>query len=181
LIFIIFDLEATCWRGRPPKGVNEIIEIGAVKVNQYGELLGSFESFIKPYVNPILSHFCSKLTSIQQSNVDRAKLYPKVIENFKDWIFEEESDYLLASWGSFDKQFIINDCKLHKLDYDWVMDNYTDLKGQYSEIKNLEKDKGLKAAVKLEGFEFTGIHHRAISDAENLAKIFIKYVDEWRY
>jgi hypothetical protein len=30
--FIIFDLEATCWMGRPPHGINEIIEIGAVKV-----------------------------------------------------------------------------------------------------------------------------------------------------
>lgn len=181
MIFIIYDLEATCWRGRPPKGVNEIIEIGAVKVNRYGELLGNYESFIKPLVNPLLSDFCKQLTSIQQHNVDSAPLFNKVIEDFKDWIFEEKTEYLLCSWGSFDKQFIINDCNLHKLDHSWLDNNYTDLKGQYSEIKKLEKHKGLKAAVKLEGFEFTGVHHRAISDAENLAKIFIKYVDEWMY
>ncbi len=181
MIFIIFDLEATCWRGRPPKGVNEIIEVGAVKVNQYGENLGTFESFIRPFVNPVLSSFCSKLTSIKQDQVDRADFFPKVIERFKDWVFEEDTDYLLCSWGSFDKQFILNDCKLHKLETEWLMGNYTDLKGQYSDIKGLDKDKGLKAAVKLEGFEFTGVHHRAISDAENLAKIFIKYVDMWRY
>ncbi len=181
MIFIIFDLEATCWRGRPPKGINEIIEVGAVKVNQYGEVLGSFERFIRPFVNPLLSGFCQKLTSIRQKDVDRASFFPKVIEDFKDWIFEDDADYLLCSWGSFDKQFIINDCRLHKLDTDWIMDRYTDLKDQYTSIKGLEKHKGLKAAVKMEGFEFTGVHHRAISDAENLAKVFIKYVDEWRY
>lgn len=181
MIFIIYDLEATCWMGRPPRGINEIIEIGAVKVNQYGETLGSFERFIRPFVNPILSDFCSKLTSIQQNNVDSAQFYPRVIEEFKDWIFEDDQDYLLCSWGSFDKQFLLNDCNLHKLETDWVEGHYTDLKGQYSDIKGLDKDKGLKAVVKVEGFEFTGVHHRAISDAENLAKVFIKYVDEWRY
>lgn len=181
MIFIIYDLEATCWRGRPPKGVNEIIEIGAVKINRYGEFLGQFESFIKPLVNPVLSGFCKKLTSIEQEFVDKAPLFDKVVEEFKDWIFEEDTDYLLCSWGSFDKQFLINDCALHKLETTWLDNNYTDLKGQYSDIKGLDTHKGLKAAVKLEGFEFTGIHHRAISDAENLAKIFIKYVDEWRY
>ncbi len=181
MIFIIYDLEATCWRGRPPKGYNEIIEIGAVKVNQYGEKLGRFERFIKPTVNPILSGFCKQLTSISQENVDQAQTFPRVLRDFKDWIFEEGDEYLLCSWGSFDKQFFINDCNLHKLEHDWIDDSYIDIKGQYSEIKNLPKHKGLKAAVKLEGFEFTGVHHRAISDAENLAKIFVKYVDEWMY
>ena len=56
--YIIFDLEATCWLGRPPKGYNEIIEIGAVKINQYGEETGRFESFVKPTVNRKLSGFC---------------------------------------------------------------------------------------------------------------------------
>ena len=40
-------------------------------------------------------------------------------------------------------------------------------------------ERGLKAITKKEGFEFTGIHHRAIADAENLAKIVAKYIDEW--
>jgi inhibitor of KinA sporulation pathway (predicted exonuclease) len=46
---------------------------------------------------------------------------------------------------------------------------------------NAAKKTGLKATIKREGFEFTGIHHRAVSDAENTAKIFIKYIDMWRF
>jgi len=31
---IVVDLEATCWKGRPPSGmISEVIEIGAVKLN----------------------------------------------------------------------------------------------------------------------------------------------------
>ncbi len=178
--FIVFDLEATCWRGRPPKGHNEVIEIGAIKVNRYGEVTGRFERFIKPTVNPRLSAFCSKLTSISQAQVDRAKTFDYVSEEFKDWIDVYENEYVLSSWGAFDKTFLVNDCNLHNLEIDWL-DSHINIKKQYFDNRGIDVHSGLKATVNREGFEFTGIHHRAIADAENLAKIVIKYIDEWVY
>lgn len=178
--FIIYDLEATCWRGRPPHGVNEVIEIGAYKINQLGDVLGVFNKFIKPTVNPVLSDFCRQLTSITQNDVDKAKTFPHVIQDFQDWINIYDEDYKLCSWGKFDIQLLKNDCKLHKLEYEWL-ENNINVKGQYHEIKGEHKLTGLKNTIKHEGMEFTGIHHRAISDAENLAKIFVKYIDMWKY
>ena len=178
--FIIYDLEATCWMGRPPGGINEIIEIGAVMVDQLGEVKADFCKFVKPHVNPRLSGFCKKLTSISQDDVDRASKYPKVIEEFQNWIDIYDEDYLLCSWGAYDKVMLTDNCKLHKMEIDWL-EYHTDLKSQYHTIKGEHKLTGLKNTIKKEGFEFTGIHHRAIADAENLAKIFIKYVDEWVY
>ncbi len=178
--FILYDLEATCWRGRPPHGVNEIIEIGAYKVNEYGEVLGTFDKFIKPHVNPVLSGFCTWLTTITQKDVDKAGKFPQVIEEFKDWINTEE-DYYLCSWGRFDIQLLRNDHDLHDVDDHWLK-HHLDIKSQYQEIKGSHVKKvGLKNSIKREGFEFTGVHHRAISDAENLTKIFVKFIDEWEY
>lgn len=178
--FIVYDLEATCWRGRPPHGHNEVIEIGAVKVNRYGEVLGRFERFIKPKVNPILSSFCKQLTSISQEQVDGARHFPQVAEEFKEWIDIYDSEYVLSSWGGFDKNLLANDCDLHRVEKEWL-DPHINIKKQYHDNKGIDIHSGLKATVKKEGFEFTGIHHRAISDAENLAKIVIKYIDEWLY
>lgn len=178
--FIIYDLEATCWRGRPPGGVNEIIEVGAVHISPLGEVVDKFSRFVRPHVNPKLSSFCKKLTSISQENVDHADKYPKVIEDWKDWIDVYDEDYLLISWGSYDVQMLLDNCGLHKMDIEWLEHN-TDLKKQYHTLKGEHKLTGLKNTLRKEGFEFTGIQHRAISDAENLAKIFIKYVDEWVY
>ena len=178
--FIIYDLEATCWMGRPPQGIQEIIEIGAFKINEYGEVLSSYSTFVKPVVNPVLSSFCQRLTSISQQDVNRARKFPNVIQDFQDWVGVYDSEYLLCSWGKFDVQLLRNDCNLHKLETDWL-DFQTNLKSQYHDIKKMVKYTGLKNTVDREGFEFTGIHHRAISDAENLAKIFIKYIDEWVY
>jgi 3'-5' exoribonuclease 1 len=176
--YVIFDLEASCWLGRPPHGINEIIEIGAVKVNDYAEIEGTFSRFVKPTVNPVLSDFCKKLTSISQSDVDRSYPFPVIVQEFLDWIGVGEESYTLISWGKYDKQQLHQDCRLHNLETDWLDPHYN-LKPAYRALKSLKDEPGLKKAVKMEGFDFTGIHHRAISDAENTAKIFMKYFKEW--
>ena len=178
--FIIFDIEATCWKGRPPSLVQEIIEIGAVSINAYGEFQGSFNKFIRPIINPRLSSFCRELTSIEQWEIDRSDDFDVVAEAFQDWANIFEEDYVLCAWGNFDKRMLIQDCKLHEMDYHWA-EKFINLKEQYRNIRRLRRPQGLKAVVEKEGFEFTGIHHRGISDAENLAKVFLKYLDEWQY
>jgi len=178
--FIIYDLEATCWRGRPPRNVQEIIEIGALLVNDYGEVEDVFSRFVRPVVSPNLSAFCEELTSITQEDVDRAHTFDRVIEDFQDWGHIWDEDYVLCSWGSFDKRMLKQDCALHDLESDWVSP-HINLKKQYQTIRRLRKPTGLRRTVEREGFEFTGIHHRAIADAENLTKVFTKYLDMWQY
>jgi 3'-5' exoribonuclease 1 len=180
MIFIVYDLEATCWEGRPPGKVQEIIEVGAIKVNRYGELLDSFCKFVRPVLSPNLSLFCRQLTGIDQIQVNRAGEFPEVIEAFQDWIDIYDEDYTLCSWGSFDKKMLIQDCELHDMESHWV-EPHINIKRQYQEIKRLHRSRGLKVAVEKEGFEFTGEHHRGIDDARNLAKIFVKYLDDWYY
>ena len=48
--FIIYDLEATCWRSRAPKRV-EVIEIGAVKVNESLDIVDEF-AFCQTHLAP---------------------------------------------------------------------------------------------------------------------------------
>ena len=178
--FIVYDLEATCWQIKSASRVQETIEIGAVKFNGYGEYLGKFSRFIKPKLNPQLSTYCTDLTSITQIQINRAERFPDVIEDFQDWIGIFEEDYQLCSWGSFDKTMLIKDCVLHDYETDWL-EAHINIKRQYHDRHRSRQTIGLHRAVEREGFEFTGIHHRAISDAENLGKIFLKYLDEWVY
>lgn len=176
--YIIFDLEATCWRGRPPKGITEVIEVGAIMVDRYGDVTDRFSQFVRPVVNPHLSGFCTYLTSITQAHVDSAQTFDRVAQKFIEWGQMYDDEYLLLSWGKDDSLLLRNDCRLHKLSDQWV-GPYRDLKRAYKNLKYLRNASGLKATVAKEGFEFTGMHHRAISDAENLAKVFIKYLEDW--
>ena len=179
--FIIYDLEATCWDGFAPERTSEVIEIGAVRLNSFGEVTGDYNRFVQPILNPLLSHYCKDLTTIEQKDVDRAKKFNIVIEEFQDWLglFEEE-DYLLCAWGKYDKEMLTRDCLLHQVEIDWL-EPHIDIKKQFQKIKKLNKPWGLKKTIDKEGFEFEGIPHRAISDAINLSKIFLKYRDEWMY
>jgi 3'-5' exoribonuclease 1 len=117
--YIIFDLEATCWEDKH-KHVSEIIEIGAIKINENKEIVDEFNLFIKPVLQPQLSDFCMKLTSIEQSDVDNAKRFPEVIEEFKKWIGVENNNYNLCSWGFYDKKQLITDSELHNVPIDWL-------------------------------------------------------------
>lgn len=179
--FIVFDLEATCWEGEQPSMTQETIEIGALKIDRYGEVLGSFSKLIRPKLHPVLSHFCRQLTTIDQVEVNRAASFPEVIDDFQEWCGLYDGDeYLLCSWGSFDKRQLASDCRLHDLDADWL-EAHINVRRQYHDLKNLRKYKGLKRVVEAEGFEFTGTYHRGLSDAQNLAKVFVKYIDMWSY
>ncbi|MCB0528118.1 MAG: exonuclease domain-containing protein [Saprospiraceae bacterium] len=176
--YIVYDLEATCWEHTPPGYVQETIEIGAFRINHFGEVRGKFNRFIRPSVHPTLSPFCRNLTSIQQEDVNRALAFPEVIQEFWDWGRIEEEDYILCSWGSFDKKMFANDCRLHRMDPAWT-DHHVNLKEQYRNMKRIRRSIGLRKAVEKEGILFTGVHHRGISDAENLVKLFLKYLGSW--
>ncbi|NJC25300.1 exonuclease domain-containing protein [Neolewinella antarctica] len=178
--FIVYDIEATCWEGRPPGMVQETIEIGAVEVDRYGRIGDQFSRLIKPVIHPQMSLFCHKLTQIDQSDLNRAQDFPRVVRDFKNWIGVEDEEYLLASWGDFDRTQLIKDCQLHRLE-DWWVDEHIDLKRQYQQIKKLPKKRGLKSAVKHEGYEWEGEQHRALVDAQNTAKVFCGLVDMWRF
>lgn len=177
--FIIVDLEATCWEDRRNQP-NEIIEIGAVCVDTNMNVLGEFCQFIRPKVNPVLSEFCIQLTSITQDDVNSAEPFPLVIDAFKQWIQNHGKEYILCSWGNYDRVQFKNDCDLHGLDSSWT-NSHISLKHQYGKIKGMRRPIGMKGALTREGFELEGVHHRGIDDARNIVKIFIKYFNDWNF
>ena len=176
--YIILDLEATCWQDKTQKHKDEIIEIGAVCVNENKEIVSQFSEFVKPILNSRLSDFCKELTSITQSQIDKADTFDIVIKRFKDWINIKE-DYTLCSWGFYDKSQFKADCELHQLETKWLT-NHISLKHQYAEIRKLTKPIGMSGALNLEKINLEGTHHRGIDDAKNITKIFIKLFDEWK-
>ena len=176
--YIIVDLEATCWEER--KGQNEIIEIGAVMVDESGTIISEFEQFVKPILNPILSDFCTQLTSITQEQVDNAPNFPEAVQLFRDWIGVGKDDYLLCSWGFYDRSQFAHDCKIHGIDKDWLK-KHISVKHQHASLKGRAKGFGMKRALEEEGFALDGTHHRGIDDARNIAKIFLKYFREWKF
>ncbi len=163
----------------PESFKQEIIEIGAFMLDDFGTIKSSFNKFVKPKIHPVLSNYCTELTSITQLDVNRANYFDKVVEDFQDWVGIYDDDFVLCSWGSFDKKQLIVDCENIFFDTEWIEENFLNLKYQYNKMKKIKNPLTLKTIVEREGFEWEGERHRAIDDAYNLTKIFRKYIDSW--
>lgn len=186
--FIVVDLEATCWDKadtKKPSGFrNEIIEIGAVKCNETGDVTDEFCMFAKPKRHPIISEFCNTLTTIRQEDIDSAKNAEIVLQVFFQWALgishENKENVKFVSWGHYDKRQFRDDLQLNKIDKEVINDsNHLSLKHLHGEWNNLHKPIGLGGACKFEKIEFTGTAHRGIDDARNIAKIFKKYINKF--
>lgn len=176
--YIIFDLEATCWENDKSK-ISEIIEIGAVKLDDRLEVIDTFSKFISPVINPNLSKFCTELTSITQNDVEAAESFNQVIEEFEKWIISTDSNVLLCSWGFYDKKQIINECKIKKYSGEILklLNRHISIKHQFAKIKKI-KPCGMGKALNILGISLEGTHHRGIDDAKNISKIFKSVFNE---
>ncbi|MDX3362053.1 exonuclease domain-containing protein, partial [Streptomyces sp. ME02-6978.2a] len=80
--FVIFDLEFTTWPGAmeqhwsAPGQLREIVQIGALRLNEEYSVVEECETLVRPVVNPRLSPFFTTLTGIDQRRVDREGLPP---------------------------------------------------------------------------------------------------------
>lgn len=175
--YIIFDLEATCWKHQHELMVQEIIEIGAYKVDPTGDIIDEFDQLIRPVVHTSLSPFCQELTGIEQSQVNSAETFDVVFQQFYNWIAPFEYNSLLLSWGSKDHKLIRQQCRKDNIDLGWM--KYGDLKSAYQQMMGLPRAVGLARALKNEGIQFEGEMHNALDDSYNLSLLFVKHLNQW--
>ena len=168
--YCIVDLECVCWTKEDPnKAEHEIIELGAVLLDENFNYIKEFDYFVRPKNNYILSEFCKNLTSIKQEDVSSALAFPVVMLFLADWL-EDFSDVTLASWGNFDKDQLQKDCKAWWIKYPFTKD-HINVKELFSKKLN-RKRCGLGKACRILNIQFEGVHHRGIDDAKMIAKIF---------
>ncbi len=169
--FVVVDLEATCWASeRPrPRSQMEIIEIGAVRLDESLEVADEFGSFVRPMVHPELSEFCIGLTSITQTDVDGADRFSEVFARFLEWI--GNGPHSLCSWGLFDVSQFQLDCRRSGLLFpEWFETKHINVKGEFAAWRGVKRC-GMAEALDHLGMPLVGTHHRGIDDARNIARI----------
>jgi inhibitor of KinA sporulation pathway (predicted exonuclease) len=172
-MYLIIDLEATCWRrNEVHRGENEVIEIGAVLADSNYEMVEEFQRFVKPVRNPVLSQFCMELTSIKQSDVDAAQIFPNVLQDLRKQVEtvsgQRLTEMAFCSWGDYDRKQFMKDCQYHRIPYPFGV--HRNVKKEFARRHRI-KPTGILGALKLLGIRFAGTHHRGIDDARNIARI----------
>lgn len=95
----------------------EVIQIGAVKLDEKGELCGSYSITVKPtFYKRILRHV-AKLTGITQERADRGVSLKEAAESFRRFCGE---DFVLLTWGPDDIPMLLDNFRVHKINGDWI-------------------------------------------------------------
>lgn len=167
--YIIVDLEATCWEGDFPRDNMEIIEIGAVELlSAKGPISRQFCEFVRPVHKPVLSDYCTKLTSITQNDVTLASTFPSVFQRFVDWVGADP--FIFGSWGAFDLKQLKRDCVRHNMIFPLAFEQHSNIKRVYAKFRHIPPCP-MTQALQFEGLPLEGVHHRGIDDARNIAKL----------
>ena len=166
---IIFDLETT----ESLTALPEIIEIGAIKINANFDVVDKFETLVKPRDLSRVDRRISSLTGLTQSQLSTEKTFDDVWEGFAE--FTSFNFSRLCSWNtSFDIAvlreeyrsrglgFPHNQASVDALSVVWTVASIWGLKlGGMSLRKSCERFGVIR-----------GDTHRALSDAEDVVKIF---------
>jgi inhibitor of KinA sporulation pathway (predicted exonuclease) len=160
--------------------MNEIIEVGAVMLNDELEKIGEFSRLIKSRIGKKIRSNIKKLTHITNDDVRNGEPFETVMQELENWIGDREN--VILTWGNSDIRVIIENFRfLTGCDTVPFMKNYTDAQ-RYFQIKKgipVEKQLGLfNAAVEvgMNPDEFS--HHRALDDSLLTAECFKRVYSE---
>lgn len=179
MYYIIYDLEFNqknndLIEDEIPQSNNipfEIIQIGAIKLNENFEIISNFNTLIKPTIYKSIHPFVENLTNITDVQVSSCRNFPAVYEDFLNFIGNDET--ILCVWGIVDIKELIRNVKFYSLSASKIS-KYIDVQKYASKHLNSAKNSriGLKNAIELLNISINGDFHDAYNDAYYTSEIF---------
>ncbi|MDD3413145.1 MAG: exonuclease domain-containing protein [Lachnospiraceae bacterium] len=173
--YIILDLEWNqCSGGKLKENREipfEIVEIGAIKLDENKRIIEKYSQLIKPQVYLQMHYMTKKIIHINMDELEEGKEFSIVIEDFLKWCGD---DYIFCTWGSLDLLELQRNMQFYKLDplsKGPIM--FLDIQKMFSiAYKEGKLRRSLEYAVDFLNIEKDEEFHRAISDAYYTAKVF---------
>lgn len=177
--YIIVDFEMNSVAGEYKEARRicrcEIIEIGAVIMDESFMVLGEFKTLVKPQYNDCIYKKYETLTGISTQMVYGAPTFATAYEMFVNWCESYGSDYEVYAWSENDYNQLTAEMELKqyaKVDKMCLLENWFDFQKEYTEKLGLERIMSLEKALDYAGIEFEGHMHDALCDAKNTAELF---------
>ncbi|XP_062868087.1 3'-5' exoribonuclease 1 [Trichomycterus rosablanca] len=176
----VVDFEATCEENNPRNYVHEIIEFPMVLIDTRSmEITDSFQEYVQPEVNPLLSDFCVKLTGITQKIVDEADTFSRVLRRAVAWLQEKELGtkykYTLLTDGSWDmSKFLYTQCRLSRLRFPQFARSWINIRKTYGNYYKVDRTQTrLNCMLENMGLQYEGRPHCGLDDSRNIARVAV--------
>ncbi|KAF8786170.1 ERI1 exoribonuclease 3-like [Argiope bruennichi] len=175
--FLVLDIEATC---DYPDNVEpqEIIEFPVIKVNAETFIPeATFHSYVRPFVVPRLSTFCTELTGIIQEMIDQQPDFEVVFQNFLAWLEKEQVlkpgvKFAFVTCSDPDLEYFFPlQCKISEIEVPDFMKRWINVKRSFCDIPPYTYPANLTTMMKWCDITPEGELHSGIDDALNLVKV----------
>lgn len=175
--YAIIDLEMC----RVPKGFRkdtykanrELIQIGAVLLDDSLEIADIFMTFVSPEFG-VIDSYIENLTGITNADVANAPRLQQALEAFVKWLPE---DAVLVSWSENDENQVRKELERKELVVEGLtpyLDSWVDCQQTFGKKMNTTKKYKLSEALIMVDINYTDGEHDALIDARNTAVLFAK-------
>ena len=182
MYYIVMDLE---WNqsntGLEEEVANipfEIIEIGAIRLEEDGVMTGEFSELIKPTVYREMHQVTGRLIHMKMSELDQGRAFVQVATEFFRWCGEEE--HLFCTWGAMDLTELQRNMRFYHMEP--LAEGpiaFLDVQKLFSiAFEDGKSRRALEHAVETLQMEKDIPFHRAFSDAYYTTKVLIKIIAE---
>lgn len=114
--YIVFDLEWNQSNTGKEEEIKEIpfeiIEIGAVKLDENFQIKDKFHHLIKPNIYHEMHDITKRLIHIKMEELENEKYFPDVTKEFLTWCGK---DYTFCTWGPLDLTELQKNMKFYKM------------------------------------------------------------------
>ena len=175
MYYVVLDIEMCkvpkIYRGDRYKYAREVIQIGAVLLDQDYKQVDTFSQYVKPEYGKI-DNFIKNLTGINNFQVKEAPGLENALQNMLDWIGERE--YCVYAWSENDYNQLKREIFYKGID-DPDIENFMDVErwhdyqAVFDERFDYDNKVGLKDALMLCDIDAVGNFHDGFYDALNTA------------
>ena len=157
----------------------EIIQIGAVKLDENYNEIGRFSAFIKPELYKRLHPYVAKMTGITEAELKNAASFEEVYAKFCEFAGENR---IYCVWGSSDIRVLYRNLSYHGIIKGDIIAEYIDVQQIMAKYLKYGRGRsiGLKNAVGMLELEIDMPFHDALGDAVYTAEVFKRIHDEGR-
>jgi len=164
---------------------SEVIEIGAVMLDDSGREISCFRQYVRPFYSSRLSSKIRDLTGITDGKLSGARKFQEVIEDFASWCLKDGADVEVYAWSDSDLIQITSEISLKQIipssNLCHLIEHWVDFQQEYDELIGAAEPQGLDHALSISGISFSGRKHDALYDARNTATLYKTTRDAERY
>ena len=181
-IFLDFEMNAIPRKNKEARALlrSEIVEIGAVKLDENYQQIDKYSAYVHPELCPITEN-CTKITGITSSDVESAKTFADALQDFIAWIGTEP--VRVYSWSDSDRKQLREEAAakgVYPNGLERPFRRWMDFQRIYTHLVGLSQHSSLSLTNAMGAIEqdFAGKQHSAADDAENSAALLTLVKDK---